>query len=63
MTKSLTNVKNEKCTLKDLEYGEKTEHHGKLEIQTLGREIWRRILKKVEYIEMSTIGREIWQEN
>ncbi len=23
------NVKNEKCTLKDLEYGEKTENHGK----------------------------------
>ena len=22
-------VKNEKCTLKDLEYGEKTENHGK----------------------------------
>ncbi|QIH95724.1 hypothetical protein GBG65_21415 (plasmid) [Curtobacterium flaccumfaciens pv. flaccumfaciens] len=34
------NVKNEKCTLKDLEYGEKlkiTEN----EIHTLGREIWR----------------------
>ena len=28
-TKSLKNVKNEKCTLKDLEYGEKTENHGK----------------------------------
>ena len=28
MTKSLKNVKNEKCTLKDLEYGEKTENHG-----------------------------------
>ena len=23
------NVKNEKCTLSDLEYGEKTENHGK----------------------------------
>ena len=23
------NVKNEKCTLQDLEYGEKTENHGK----------------------------------
>ena len=23
------NVKNEKCTLKDLEYGEKSENHGK----------------------------------
>ena len=29
MAKSLKNVKNEKCTLKDLEYGEKTENHGK----------------------------------
>ena len=29
MTKSLKNVKNEKCTLKDLEYGEKTEKGGK----------------------------------
>ena len=29
MTKSLKNVKNEKCTLKDLEYGEKNENHGK----------------------------------
>ena len=27
--KSLKNVKNEKCTLKDLEYSEKTEYHGK----------------------------------
>ena len=27
MAKSLKNVKNEKCTLKDLEYGEKTENH------------------------------------
>ncbi|SFW07124.1 Uncharacterised protein [Chlamydia abortus] len=29
MTKSLKNVKNEKCPLKELEYGEKTENHGK----------------------------------
>ena len=28
MTKSLKNMKNEKCTLKDLEYGEKNENHG-----------------------------------
>jgi hypothetical protein len=38
-------VKNEKCTLKDLEYGEKTENHGKLEINSLGREIWLGKLK------------------
>ena len=54
---------NEKCTLKDLEYGEKTENNGKLEIHTLGREIWRGKLKKVENLEMSTVGRGIWQEN
>ena len=29
-----------------LEYGEKTENHGKLEIHTLGREIWRGKLNK-----------------
>ena len=29
MTKSLNNAKNEKCTLKDMEYGEKTKNHGK----------------------------------
>ena len=50
MTKSLKNVKNEKCTLKDLEYGEKTENHGKREIYTLGSEIWQGKLKKVEKI-------------
>ncbi|SFW05208.1 Uncharacterised protein [Chlamydia abortus] len=47
---------NEKCTLKDLEYGEKTENHGKLEIHTLGHEIWQGKLKKVENLEMSTVG-------
>ena len=46
MTKSLKNVKNQKCTLQGLEYGEKTENHGKGEIHTLGREIWRVKLKK-----------------
>ena len=30
---------------------------------TLGREIWRGKLKKVENLEMSTVGRGIWQEN
>ena len=46
MTKSLKNVKNEKCKLLDLEYGEKTENHGKWEIHTLGPEIWRGKMKK-----------------
>ena len=30
---------------------------------TLGSEIWRGKLKKVENLEMSTIGRGIWQKN
>ena len=63
MTKSLKNVKNEKCTLKDLEYGEKSENHGKGEIHTSGREICRGKLKKVKNLEMSTVGLGIWQEN
>ena len=56
-------VKNEKCTLQDLEYGEKNENHGKSEIHTLGHEISQGKLKKVENLEMSTVGRGIWQEN
>ena len=63
MTKSLKNVKNEKCTLKDLEYGEKTENHGKRKIHTLGREIWRGKPTKVENLEMSTVGHIICEEN
>ena len=35
----------------------------KREIHTLGREIWRGKLKKVENLEMYTVGRGIWQEN
>ena len=60
---TLKNGENEKCTLQDPEYGEKTENHEKWEIQTLGGEIWRGKLKKVENLEMSTVGRGIWQEN
>ena len=63
MTKSLKNVKNEKCTLQDLEYGKKTENQGKREIHTLGCEIQRGKLKNVENLEMSTVGLGIWQDN
>ena len=52
-------MKNDKCTLQDLEYSEKTENQEKREIHTLEREIWRGKLKKVEYLEMSTVGRGI----
>ena len=54
---------NEKCTMQDLEYGDKTKNHGKREIHTLGCEIWRGKLKKVENLEKSTVGHGIWQEN
>ena len=54
---------NEKCTLQDLEYGEKTESQGKCEMHTLGHENWRGNLKKVENLQMSTVGQGIWQEN
>ena len=56
-------MKNVKCTLKELEYGEKPENHGKREIHTLGPEIRRGKLKKVDNLEMSTVGGGIWQEN
>jgi hypothetical protein len=29
MKRNIENMKNEKCTLQDLEYGDKTENHGK----------------------------------
>ena len=40
-----------------------TENHGQLEIHTLGFEIWRGKLNKVENLVMSTVGLGIWQEN
>ena len=46
-----------------MEYGEKTENHGKLEKHTFGREIWRGKLKKLDNLEISTVGNGIWQEN
>ena len=33
------------------------------EKHTLGREIWRGKLNKLENLEMSTVGHGIWQEN
>jgi hypothetical protein len=60
MTKSLKNVKNEKCTFYDLEYGEKTENNRKGEIHTLGGEIWLGKLKNLKNLEMSTVGHGIW---
>jgi len=42
---TLKNVESEKCTRQDLEYGEKTENHGKWETHTVGREIGRETMK------------------
>ena len=39
-------MENKKCTLQDLEYGEKSENHGKCETHTVGREIFQETLKK-----------------
>ena len=48
MKKTRKNGKKKKSTLKDLEFGKKTENHEKGEIHTLGREIWQGKLKRVE---------------
>ena len=45
---TLKNIENEKCTLQDLEYGEKSENYGKCETHTVGREIFQETLKKVK---------------
>ena len=43
----LKNMKNENCTLQDLEYGEKPELKGKAETHMVGLGIWRETLKIV----------------
>ena len=42
------NVKNEKCTLQDLEYVTKTDQLGKVENHLVGPVIWQETLKIVE---------------
>ena len=42
------NVKNEKCTLQDLEYGKKTDQLGKVENHLVGSVILQETLKIVE---------------
>ena len=37
-----------KCTLQDVEYGEKTEKRGKLEMHTEGLVLWLETLKNVQ---------------
>ena len=45
---TLKNLKNEKCTLQDVEYGKKTEKCVKWDTYTVGPKIWREKLKRVE---------------
>jgi len=42
------NVKNEKCTLQDVEYVKKTDQLGKVENHLVGPVIWQETLKIVE---------------
>ena len=37
-----------KCTLWNLEYGQKTDNQGKIKTQTVEREIWQETLKNVK---------------
>ena len=48
MARTLKNVKNEKCTLQDLDYGEKTEKRGKRDRNTIWPGNFWEILKNVE---------------
>ena len=41
MARKLKNAENEKLTLWDLEYGEKTKQQGKLETHIVGPGIWQ----------------------
>jgi hypothetical protein len=48
MARKLKIMENEKCTLQDLEYGEKPEKCGKLDTTTVGLGIWQETLKNLE---------------
>ena len=48
MARKLKNVENGKCTLQDLEYGEKTDKQRKCETHMVGHEIWRETMKIVQ---------------
>ena len=41
MARNTKNLENEKCPVQDLQYGEKTEKHGKLDTHTVGPGKWR----------------------
>jgi hypothetical protein len=48
MERNLKTVKNEKCTLNDLEMARNTKNCGKWDSNTVGPGIWREILRNVE---------------
>ena len=48
MARKRKKVENEKKTLYDLQYGEKTEKRGKLEMHTVGLGIWLETIKIIE---------------
>ena len=48
MMRKLTNKKNEKLTLQDLEYGKKTDKQGKRATYMVGREIWQETVINVQ---------------
>ena len=63
VARKLKIMENKKNSLYDLKIDEITEKLEKMRKHTLGREIWRGKLKKLENLEMSTVGHGIWQEN
>ena len=48
MAGKLKNVKNEKCSLQDLQYGKKTDQKVKLETHMAGPGIWQEALKNLQ---------------
>ena len=63
MASKMKNIENEKCTLQDLEYCEKTEKTWKISKAHL--RIWKlsRNTEKHQKCAMHTLGTGIWQEN
>ena len=45
---TLKNMKNEKCTMQDREYGRKTDQKEKSETHIVGHGIWRETLKNMQ---------------
>ena len=48
MARNILTLENDKCTLQILEYGKKTENHGKCVSHTVGRGLWRETFKNLK---------------